>query len=140
LPHSWASNWRFDGCSEKENLHSMLTHPRWILRLEGAAILAASSFFYARGHFGWWLFALLFLAPDLFMLGYLVNVRVGAISYNLVHTLVGPLVLLLVARLATAPHLVPCGLIWLAHLGFDRMLGYGLKYPTEFRDTHLQHV
>ena len=118
----------------------MLTHPRWILRLEGAAILAASVFFYARAHFGWWMFALLFLAPDLFMLGYLVNARVGAASYNLVHTLAGPLVLLLVANLVTAPQLVPYALIWFAHLGFDRTLGYGLKYPTQFRDTHLQHV
>jgi Domain of unknown function (DUF4260) len=118
----------------------MLTRPRSILHAEGAAILAAAVFFYAQGHFPWWVFAALFLTPDLFMLGYLVNVRVGSASYNLVHTEVGPVVLLLLAWMLPAPHVVPYGLIWLAHLGFDRMLGYGLKYPTQFRDTHQQHV
>lgn len=118
----------------------MLTRPRWILHLEGAAVLIASLFLYARGHFPWWLFAVLFLAPDLFMLGYLANAKVGAALYNLVHTYVSPVVLLLVATILTAPEVTPYGLIWLAHLGFDRMLGFGLKYPTHFRDTHLQHV
>jgi len=118
----------------------MLTRPKWILHAEGAAILAISLFFYARGHFNWWLFALLFLAPDLLMLGYLANVRVGSALYNLAHTLVGPIALLLVAFVLQTPHLAPYGLIWLSHLGFDHMLGYGLKYPTQFRDTHLQHV
>lgn len=96
--------------------------------------------FYAGGHFHWWLFALLFLAPDLFMLGYAVNVRMGSALYNLVHTLVGPIVVLVLAWILPAHQLVLYGLIWLAHLGFDRMLGYGLKYPTQFKDTHLQHV
>jgi Domain of unknown function (DUF4260) len=118
----------------------MLTCPRWILHAEGAAILAASVFFYAQGHFPWWFFAALFLAPDLFILGYLVNVQVGSAWYNLVHAEVGPVALLLLAWLLPAAHLAPYGLIWLAHLGFDRMLGYGLKYPTQFRDTHLQRV
>jgi Domain of unknown function (DUF4260) len=118
----------------------MLTRPKWILHVEGAAIFAISLFFYASLHFSWWLFALLFLTPDLFMLGYLANVRVGSALYNLVHTLVGPIALLLAAFGLPAPHLTPYGLIWLSHIGLDRMLGYGLKYPTQFRDTHLQHV
>lgn len=118
----------------------MLTRPRWLLRLEGAAILAATVFLYARGHFAWWLFAVLFLSPDISMLGYLANAKVGAALYNLVHTYGSPVVLLLVGWSLTAPEVMPYGLIWLAHLGFDRMLGYGLKYPTQFRDTHLQHV
>ena len=118
----------------------MLTHPRWILHVEGAAIFICSLFFYRQGHFGWWMFALLFLAPDLFMLGYLANVKLGSALYNLVHTLTGPLLLLLAGYFLPAPHLIPYGLVWLAHLGFDRLLGYGLKYPTQFRDTHLQHV
>ena len=118
----------------------MLTRPRWLLRLEGVAILAATVFFYARGHFAWWLFAVLFLSPDIFMLGYLANAKVGAALYNLVHTYGSPVVLLLVGWSLGAPQVTPYGLIWLAHLGFDRMLGYGLKYPTQFGDTHLQHV
>jgi hypothetical protein len=74
------------------------------------------------------------------MLGYLVNAKIGSTLYNLAHTLVGPIALLLVSVGFRAPHLAPCGLIWLSHLGFDRMLGYGLKYPTHFGDTHLQRV
>jgi hypothetical protein len=118
----------------------MLTRPRWLLHAEGAAIFAAALYFYAQGHWHWWLFAILFLSPDLFMLGFLVNVKLGTALYNLVHTEVGPIVLLLFAWIFPAPQLVPYALIWLSHQGLDRMLGFGLKYPTHFRDSHLQHV
>jgi len=118
----------------------MLTRPRGLLHAEGAAILAASLLFYAGHHFDWWLFGVLFLVPDLSMLGYLVNSKAGAALYNLAHTTVGAMALLLVATIFRAPQLYPFAVIWVAHLGFDRMLGYGLKYPTRFQDTHLQHV
>src|SRR5215472_6901112 len=72
--------------------------------------------------------------------GYLANARIGAAFYNLAHTLVWPIALLLVSFALPAPELAPYGLIWLSHLGFDRMLGFGLKYPTNFRDTHLERV
>jgi hypothetical protein len=81
----------------------------------------------------------LFVA-GLFMLGYLKDARWGATAYNLVHTLAGPILLLAIALLLPAAACIPYALIWLAHMGFDRMLGYGLKYPTFFKDTHLQHV
>jgi len=118
----------------------MLTRPRWLLHAEGAAVFAATLVFYAHWHFRWWLFAVLILVPDVFMIGYAINVKLGATLYNVVHTSVGPIVLLLLATILPAPQLTPYGLIWLAHLGFDRMIGAGLKYPTQFRDTHLQHV
>jgi hypothetical protein len=118
----------------------MLTKPRWLLHLEGAAIFVSAIFLYRAGHFSWGLLALLFLAPDLFMLGYLIDAKWGAAFYNLVHTNAGPVALLLISFVLPAPQLTPFGLIWLAHLGFDRMLGFGLKYPTFFKDTHLQHV
>ena len=118
----------------------MLTKPRWILHLEGAPILAATLYFYYQGHYRWWIFAVLFLAPDLIMLGYLINVRVGAAAYNLVHTVTLPLALLVASLILAAPGWIPYALIWLAHIGFDRALGFGLKYPTSFNDTHLQHV
>jgi hypothetical protein len=118
----------------------MLTRPRWLLHLEGLALLAASVWLYAHTGDSWLLFAVLLLAPDLSALGYLINVRVGAGVYNLVHTDAIPVVLALVAfsqgqRLALA-----LALIWLAHIGIDRLAGFGLKYPTKFQDTHLQHV
>jgi len=118
----------------------MLTKPRWLLHLEGAAIFVLAIFLYRAGHFSWGLFALLFLAPDLFMLGYLIDAKRGAACYNLVHTDAGPVALLLISLVLPAPQLTPFGLIWLAHLGCDRMLGFGLKYPTFFKDTHLQRL
>jgi hypothetical protein len=118
----------------------MLTKPRWLLHLEGAAILAMSLYFYATGHYSWWLFALLILAPDLFMLGYLINAKWGCTIYNVVHTLTGPLLLLALAVVFGRPAFISYALIWLAHIGMDRALGFGLKYPTSFKDTHLQHV
>lgn len=118
----------------------MLTKPRWLLQLEGACILVLTVALYRAGHFRWWTFAALLLAPDLAMLGYLANAKIGAVLYNLVHTEAGPILLLVVCVAVPLPGLQPYALIWLAHLGMDRMLGYGLKYPTRFKDTHLQHV
>jgi hypothetical protein len=118
----------------------MLTKPRWLLHLEGAGILVLALVLYRAGHFHWWLFGALLLAPDLAMLGYLANVRTGAALYNLAHTEIGPILLLVIAIFAPLLVLEPYALIWFAHLGMDRMLGYGLKYPTQFRDTHLQRV
>ena len=118
----------------------MLRKPRWLLHLEGAAILALSLYFYAKGHSSWWLFALLLLAPDLFMLGYLKDVKWGCTMYNLVHTLTGPLLLLALGLVLSKAAIIPYALIWFAHIGMDRALGFGLKYPTTFKDTHLQRV
>jgi hypothetical protein len=118
----------------------MLTKPRWLLHLEGAALFAMAVYFYAAGHFRWWLFVLLFFTPDLFMLGFLVNVRWGSALYNLVHTTTGPLLLVLVSHAASMPQLFPYALMWAGHIGFDRMLGYGLKYPTRFKDTHFERL
>ncbi len=111
--------------------------PRPLLHLEGAAVLVSSLLAYHSNHGSWGLFALLFLAPDLSMFGYLANARAGAYAYNAFHTYVGPLLLLLYSFGAGRPMFLPLAIIWLAHLGFDRMLGYGLKYPAHFKDTHL---
>ena len=118
----------------------MLTKPAVLLRMEGVALLAASLFLYRQIHASWLLFAILFLSPDLFMLGYLFNPRVGAAVYNFVHTLFAPAILLGVFYISAQPDLLPYSMIWIAHIGFDRMQGYGLKYPTFFKDTHLQRV
>jgi uncharacterized protein DUF4260 len=118
----------------------MLTKPRWILHLEGLAIFAVALCFYRAGHYPGWLFAALFLVPDGSMMGFLKDAKWGSAIYNLVHTLTAPLLLLGAALLLGGPRCIPYALIWLAHIGFDRALGYGLKYPTFFKDTHLQHV
>jgi hypothetical protein len=118
----------------------MLTKPRLLMHVEGAFIFALALWCYRAGHYPWWLFAALFLTPDFSMLGYLKDAKIGAAAYNLVHTLAAPMLLLLVALLLSSSACIPYALIWLSHIGFDRMLGYGLKYPTFFKDTHLQHV
>jgi hypothetical protein len=111
--------------------------PKLILRLEGAAVLGVASVAYAQLGGGWGLFALLFLVPDLSMLGYLAGPRIGAAGYNVGHSYLGP-VALGVIGLIGGQHLLPAlALIWAAHIGFDRMLGYGLKYATAFGHTHL---
>ena len=112
-------------------------NPRPILQLEGAAVLAVSLFFYHWSHRSWLQFALLCLLPDLSMLGYAATVRAGAITYNAVHTYVGPLVLAAYSFGSNRAWTVSLSLIWIAHIGFDRMIGAGLKYPTRFNDTHL---
>jgi hypothetical protein len=105
----------------------MLTKPKILLHLQGAFILALSVFFYHQLHASWLLFAILFLTPDLFMLGYLANVRIGSAAYNFAHTYITPGILLAIACLAAKPQLLPITLIWTAHIGFDRLLGFGLK-------------
>ncbi len=109
-----------------------------LLRAEGAAMLAAASVAYAQtgAHWGW--FAGLFLAPDLMMLGYLHNTRTGAAVYNLGHTCLLPAALLAASLLFGWSATVAVALIWVAHIGFDRMLGYGLKYATGFKHSHLK--
>ena len=111
-----------------------------ILRLEGFAAFAAAMAFYAHTGFSWPAFALLFLAPDLSMLGYLVGPRAGALGYNLAHTYALALTLTLAGFVGGVPAAAAGGLIWIAHIGFDRALGDGLKYPTAFGDTPLGRV
>ena len=117
-----------------------LALPPVLLRVEGALLLASSVLFYGLYGGSWLLFALLFLAPDLPMLGYLAGPRVGAVSYNLSHTYVLPGLLVALGLLAREPLLVSLALVWFAHIGFDRMVGFGLKYPTRFFDTHLHRL
>jgi hypothetical protein len=106
-------------------------------RLEGLALLVVAVLAYARFGEGWLLFGLLFLAPDLSFLGYLAGPRLGAWAYNLAHSLIGPLALAAAGVLADAALAIALALIWLAHVGFDRALGYGLKSPDGFGVTHL---
>jgi len=110
---------------------------RLVLRGEGAGVLALATGLYTGTDAGWLLFALLFLAPDLFMLGYLKDTRTGAFVYNLGHTYLTPGLLALIGWTGGIGWAIPVALIWVAHIGFDRLLGYSLKYPTAFRHTHL---
>jgi Domain of unknown function (DUF4260) len=114
--------------------------PRPLLRLEGLAVGIASVVLYVEGDHSWLLFALLILAPDLSFAAYAAGPRVGALVYDLVHTSAWPIAVGVVGVLADNGSAVAVALVWLAHIGIDRALGYGLKYPTRFTDTHLQRV
>jgi hypothetical protein len=108
-----------------------------LLRLEGAVVAALTVALYARTGASWWLFAALWLAPDLSMLGYLGRPCRAARIYNVFHTYLVPGVLGLTAFLLHADSLFPVALIWANHIGVDRLLGYGLKYSDGFGWTHL---
>ena len=114
--------------------------PGIMLRLEGAAVLAGSLALYFDQGYGWLALVALVLAPDLAMIGFAAGPRVGAFAYDVAHFEALPVALGVVGVLAGNTTAVQLALIWLVHVGADRLLGYGLKYPTAFRDTHLQRV
>jgi hypothetical protein len=109
-------------------------------RLEWTAVLAAAVAGYLFIGGSWQLFLLLILAPDLSMLGYLAGPAVGAAAYNAFHILVWPVILLFAGHYAGQPVLIEVAAIWIAHIAMDRALGYGLKLPTGFTDTHLGKI
>jgi hypothetical protein len=114
--------------------------PKVLLRAEGLAVFGLSVLLYRLHAGAWLLFALLFLAPDLSMAGYAAGPRSGALVYNLMHTYLGPILLASYGVLAHAALAESLALIWSAHIGLDRVLGYGLKYAAGFKDTHLGRV
>jgi uncharacterized protein DUF4260 len=114
--------------------------PRVLLRAEGAAVAIAAAAVYFDQGYAWWLLLVLALAPDVAALGYLAGPRAGSIAYNAAHMYATPVALLAGGVLADADTLIQIALIWLVHIGVDRAIGYGLKYPTAFKDTHLQRV
>ena len=119
---------------------SLLTDPIRLQRLEGGILLALSLLLYWRHGTSWLLFILLILAPDLFMLGYLRGPRAGAAVYNLGHTWLLPGLIGAAGLLGGSQLAISVALIWFGHIGVDRLLGYGLKHPTVFQDTHLGRI
>ena len=116
------------------------TRPALLLRLEGAAALGLALVLYREIGEPWLRFAILFLVPDLSLLGYLGGKRAGAVAYNVAHTYAIP-ALAFAAGLVLAHGLImSIALIWAAHIGADRLLGFGLKYEDGRRPTHLQKV
>jgi len=110
---------------------------RTTLRLEGLGVLAVSLFAYSRFGAGWGTFFACFLLPDLSFLGYLAGPRVGAFTYNAAHSYIGASACLAASLVSAIQFPFAAGLIWAAHIGFDRALGYGLKYGHGFGFTHL---
>lgn len=114
--------------------------PKLILRLEGLVLFAAglAAFLYLKQSI--WIFAALFLVPDLSMVAYFAGPKLGAIIYNIFHATIAPLLLAIYGVLFGELFAQVLASIWLAHIGLDRAVGYGLKYPSDFRDTHLGRI
>lgn len=112
----------------------------WILRAEAVALFVAGVLLYLQLNGNALLLLPLLLVPDLSMIGYVRGPRLGAITYNLAHNLATALIVLAVGWFAGIAPLALGGAILVAHVGMDRSLGYGLKLPTDFKDTHLGRI
>jgi hypothetical protein len=113
---------------------------RTVLRLEGLTLFVGMIVLYAVWDGSWWVFAILFFAPDLSFLAYLSGPRTGALIYNIAHSYMAPVTLLTLGFGLASPLTLSIALIWLAHIGIDRALGYGLKYSAGFGFTHLGRI
>ena len=111
-----------------------------ILKSEALAFFAASLWAYSLVGASWTLFFLLLFVPDVFMVGYAKNSKFGALIYNIGHTYTMPFILFGAFWLFHIPVFLPISIIWIAHISMDRMLGYGLKLDTNFKDTHLGRI
>jgi len=111
-----------------------------LLRLEGLVLFAGMVLLYGVWGGSWWLFAILFLAPDLSFLAYLTDAKTGAIVYNAAHSYLAPVALMTLGFGLAEPLTLSIAMIWLAHIGIDRALGYGLKYAAGFGVTHLGRI
>ncbi len=114
--------------------------PRVLLRAEGVVLLVGAAVVYVDADYNLWLALILFLAPDLALLGYLAGPRIGSYAYDAVHTTAVPVALGAAAFLGDWTLGIEIALIWLAHIGMDRAIGYGLKYADAPKPTHLQRV
>ena len=114
--------------------------PRTVLRLEGLALFVGITLLYWVWDGSWWVYTVLFLAPDLSFLAYFAGSRVGAMLYNAAHSYMVPMALMTTGFATAEPLVLSIAMIWLAHIGFDRALGYGLKYGAGFGFTHLGRI
>ncbi|QDW39298.1 DUF4260 family protein [Bradyrhizobium sp. KBS0727] len=113
---------------------------RTMLRLEGLALFVGMTLLYGVWDGSWWVYAILFLVPDISFLGYLGGPRTGALVYNAAHSYLAPMAMMTFGFASSSPLVLSIAMIWLAHIGFDRMLGYGLKYVRGFGFTHLGRI
>jgi hypothetical protein len=111
-----------------------------LLRLEGLTLFAGMTLLYAVWGGSWWIYAILFLAPDLSFAAYLADPKTGAIVYNAAHSYMVPVALLTAGFALASPLWLSVAMIWMAHIGIDRALGYGLKYWAGFGFTHLGRI
>jgi hypothetical protein len=123
-----------------ENTGAVTGGPRILLRLEGLTLFAGMTLLYWVWAGYWWVYGILFLVPDISFAAYLAGPRVGAIVYNAAHSYMAPMTLMVTGFALASPLTLSIAMIWLAHIGIDRALGYGLKYSAGFGFTHLGRI
>jgi Domain of unknown function (DUF4260) len=111
-----------------------------LLKLEALGVVAASLAFFAYLGVSWWWFAVLILVPDLSAIGYMGGSRLGSWFYDLAHTYVGPAILGVIGYLVHEPMTMAIATVWFSHIGVDQLIGYGLKFANDPKDTHLSRV
>ena len=110
------------------------------LKLEELAMLLLGIFLFSQLNLSWWWFIGLFLTPDLGMLGYLINTKVGAFTYNLFHHKFVAIAIFFFGIFITSEIVQMIGILLFSHASFDRIFGYGLKYEKGFKFTHLGEI
>ena len=124
-------------CGRQPETPSVTGKPRLWLRAEGLTLFATTLLLYSTTHQPWWLVPAVILLPDLFMVGYLGGNRLGAAVYNVGHSYPLPALMSLAGLAGHHPLVLALGLLWLAHIGMDRLASFGLKYDAGFQRTHL---
>jgi Domain of unknown function (DUF4260) len=124
----------------EENTSAVTGGVRTLLRMEGLTLFAGMTLLYAVWDGSWLVYAILFLAPDLSFVAYLAGPRVGAVIYNATHSYMAPVSLMVAGFALASPLVLSIAMIWMAHIGLDRTLGYGLKYSAGFGFTHLGRI
>ncbi len=111
-----------------------------IVQLEELAMLGLGIYLFSLLSFPWWLFLALFLLPDIGMVGYLINTRIGALTYNILHHKGVAICIYFVGLYLSNEFILLSGIMLFSHAAFDRILGYGLKYEKGFKYTHLGEI
>ncbi len=110
------------------------------IKLEELVMFLLSIFLFSKLEYAWWVYLVLILTPDIGMIGYAVNTRIGAITYNLFHHKGIAIVVGILGWYLVIPELQLAGIILFGHASMDRILGYGLKYSDHFKHTHLGNL
>ncbi len=129
-----------NGTTETEAAGAVTGGLRTLLRLEGLTLFIGMTLLYSIWGGSWWVYFFVFLAPDLSFIAYLANARIGAIIYNAAHSYMAPMSLMITGFATDSPLVLSIAMIWLAHIGIDRALGFGLKYRAGFGFTHLGRI
>lgn len=128
------------GCHSFSRYNGCMKNIPYILRAEGLAMFIAATWVYSMLAMSWWWFFLLIFVPDVFMIGYARNSKLGATIYNLGHTYIAPFIVLALFVYFNDFALLMAAVLWFAHIGMDRALGYGLKFESGFKHTHLGDI